>query len=178
MQETQWLLSVLAPRPHYAVTAGTRLLREAVPTNNQKARIGRASEALLAKAIDRDWTVAFESNQTKTTRETHSEERVERGTIKAAIMDLRSLLQWDAVISDEPPERPENASPSNADPEPPCVHVVGYSMGGFMAQAAFFAWPFAISSCTNLFAGGALRDLAPTGFAHPEEWQAVLHALR
>jgi hypothetical protein len=51
-------------------------------------------------------------------------------------------------------------------------------MGGFMAQAAFFAWPFAISSCTNLFAGGALRDLAPTAFAHPEEWQAVLHSLR
>jgi hypothetical protein len=29
-----------------------------------------------------------------------------------------------------------------------------------------------------LFAGGALRNLAPTAFAHPEEWQSVLHGLR
>jgi hypothetical protein len=64
------------------------------------------------------------------------------------------------------------------EPERPCIHVVGYSIGGFMAQAVFFAWPFAVSSCTNMFAGGALRDLAPTAFAHPEEWQAVLHGMR
>ena len=177
MQETQWLLSVLAPRPHYAVTAGTRLLLEAVPNFGEKGPIGRACDNLLAKAVAKDWEAAFESNRKKASK-THSEERVDPATIGAAIVDLRHLLKWKSVVSDEPPAKPQNASPGRAKPEAPCVHVVGYSMGGFMAQAAFFAWPFAISSCTNLFAGGALRDLAPTGFAHPEEWQAVLHALR
>jgi hypothetical protein len=175
MQETQWLLSALSPRPHYAVTAGTRLLSEAVPRSGGKTPIGRAREDLLAEAVAKDWNAAFEISQ-KARRKTHSEEPVGLDTIQAAIVDLRKLLKWSPVISDKPPARPQNASKAKA--EAPCIHVVGYSMGGFMAQAAFFAWPFAISSCTNLFAGGALRDLAPTGFAHPEEWQAVLHALR
>src|ERR1044072_7180447 len=37
---------------------------------------------------------------------------------------------------------------------------------------------FLIASCSTLLAGGPLRDLAPPAFAHPEEWQTVLHSLR
>ena len=52
------------------------------------------------------------------------------------------------------------------------------SLGGFVAQSVFMAWPFAVSSCTTICAGGSLRELAPTAFAHPEEWQTLLHSLR
>jgi pimeloyl-ACP methyl ester carboxylesterase len=58
------------------------------------------------------------------------------------------------------------------------VHVVGYSLGGFLAQSVFFAWPQVVSSCTTICSGGAISALAPTAFAQPEEWQSVLHALR
>ncbi len=58
------------------------------------------------------------------------------------------------------------------------AHVVGYSLGGFLAQSIFFAWPQAVSSCTTICSGGAIKSLSPTAFAHPEEWQSVLHSLR
>jgi hypothetical protein len=58
------------------------------------------------------------------------------------------------------------------------VHVVGYSLGGFLAQSVFFAWPNIVSSCSTICSGGAIRALSPTAFAHSEEWQAVLHTLR
>jgi hypothetical protein len=58
------------------------------------------------------------------------------------------------------------------------THVVGYSLGGFLAQSVFFAWPQHISSCTTICSGGAISAISPTAFAHSEEWQAVLHSLR
>jgi pimeloyl-ACP methyl ester carboxylesterase len=91
--------------------------------------------------------------------------------IETTIDVLRQeLLRWRPVTADRIPEAAED--------EPPAVHVVGYSLGGFVAQSAFFAWPYAISGCITLFGGGELRKLAPTAFAEPEEWQSVLHALR
>lgn len=63
-------------------------------------------------------------------------------------------------------------------PESLRIHVVGYSLGGFVAQSVFFAWPQVVSSCTTICSGGAISALAPTAFAQPEEWQSVLHALR
>jgi pimeloyl-ACP methyl ester carboxylesterase len=63
-------------------------------------------------------------------------------------------------------------------PETVPVHVVGYSLGGYLAQSVFFAWPQVVSSCTTICSGGAISALSPTAFADPEEWQAVLHALR
>lgn len=58
------------------------------------------------------------------------------------------------------------------------LHVVGYSLGGFLAQSVFFAWPNLVSSCSTICSGGAIRALSPTAFADPEEWQSVLHSLR
>jgi hypothetical protein len=58
------------------------------------------------------------------------------------------------------------------------IHVIGYSLGGFLAQSVFFAWPNMVSSCATICSGGAIRALSPTAFAHSEEWQAVLHTLR
>jgi pimeloyl-ACP methyl ester carboxylesterase len=168
--ETQWLLSTLVPRSQYPVSAGTLLLREASPrAGKQPRRTGRADDKKLAEAMAESWKQAFESN-VRGKASGYSEEHVTEPTVLAVINELRELLGWKPVLTTGPPRVLE--------PESPCIHVVGYSMGGFMAQAIFFAWPFAISSCTNMFAGGALRDLAPTAFAHPEEWQAVLHGLR
>ncbi len=186
MQETQWLLSALMPRPHYAVAAGTRLLAEAEQPDRGK---GRGAHGVLARAIAEDWQEVVKANvkaeelyeelaqaqgEPDEHPSTQSKQDVSEKKINDMVAELRELLGWKGK-SDADERR---AAPKQAAPEPPSVHVVGYSMGGFMAQAAFFAWPFAISSCTNLFAGGALRDLAPTAFAHPEEWQAVLHGLR
>jgi len=75
----------------------------------------------------------------------------------------------------EYPDLDGNLKRSDEEPE---IHVIGYSLGGFAAQSVFMSWPFVINSCSTLLAGGALRDLAPTAFAHPEEWQTVLHSLR
>jgi pimeloyl-ACP methyl ester carboxylesterase len=58
------------------------------------------------------------------------------------------------------------------------VHVIGYSLGGFLAQSVFFAWPNMVTSCATICSGGAIRALSPTAFAHAEEWQSVLHSLR
>jgi pimeloyl-ACP methyl ester carboxylesterase len=63
-------------------------------------------------------------------------------------------------------------------PDSTPVHVVGYSLGGFLAQSVFLAWPNMVSSCATICSGGAIRALSPTAFAHSEEWQAVLHTLR
>jgi hypothetical protein len=179
MQETQWLLSVLVPRPSYAVVAGTRLLAEARP-KRRGTLPGRARNKNLAAAITEEWRTAFDSTEEadreKRLDSTHSKQPVTEPRIAMIVDELRGLLGWKPTVTRLPPGAAGGRSGARA--EPPSVHVVGYSMGGFMAQAAFFAWPFAIASCTNLFAGGALRDLAPTAFAHPEEWQAVLHGLR
>lgn len=69
------------------------------------------------------------------------------------------------------PKTPSRTSPLK-------VHVVGYSLGGFVAQSVFFAWPQIVSSCTTICSGGAISALSPTAFADPEEWQSVLHSLR
>jgi len=179
MLETQWLLSVLVPRPHYAVMAGTRLLGEVRGRRTRPS--GRADVDDLAKEMESEWDAAFESAEEAERKGLnptliHHKVRPTRAELRASIADLRRLLGWQPNMASRPPRASRHGAPSEA--EAPTVHVVGYSMGGFMAQAAFFAWPFAISSCTNMFAGGALRDLAPTAFANPEEWQAVLHGMR
>lgn len=192
MLETQWLLSALVPRSRYPVSTGTLLLGEAKPDRSGARKTGRLDDAKLASAMAKAWSRAFDSNKILDEPDKpnggvadsaggHSQEPVTQPMMKEVIEELRNLLQWDPVLSAVPPKAQPASGRANdpvPEPEPPCIHAVGYSMGGFVAQAAFFAWPFAISSCTNMFAGGALRDLAPTAFAHPEEWQAVLHGMR
>jgi alpha/beta hydrolase family protein len=174
MVETQWLLSVLVPRPFYAVSGGTRLPGAARPQGRRP--VGRSSARQLAKRIGKEWRAVFERSSRIRAKGSFSEITIRDSELKLVIDELRNLLGWTPVLSKAPSPPPDD--PAGQTDEPPSVHVVGYSMGGFMAQAVFFSWPYAVSSCTNLFAGGALRDLAPTAFAHPEEWQAVLHGLR
>lgn len=180
MLETQWLLSVLVPRAYYDVMGGTQLLAEV--KRSRGGPRGRANTDDLAQAMFDEWDAAFRAAEAAARRGTtgqivHHPVPPTLDELRASIADLRGLLRWEPITSAARPRAGKRRGVP-VEPELPTVNVVGYSMGGFMAQAAFFAWPFAISSCTNMFAGGALRDLAPTAFAHPEEWQAVLHGMR
>jgi len=92
--------------------------------------------------------------------------RIGKNTSGEQIDDTKNLLR--AVLRRDAERAPKSLR----------VHVVGYSLGGFLAQSVFFAWPQVVSSCTTICSGGALSALSPTAFADPEEWQSVLHALR
>ncbi|MDX6601173.1 MAG: hypothetical protein QOF13_375 [Solirubrobacterales bacterium] len=168
MLETQWLLSVLVPRSNYEVDTGCELLLY----GRQRSRSNAAALAteIMTQANRTLKTSKQRSDKTGQSDTGYSRQLLHHKDVLDCVSTLRQLLGWSPADSAKPPT-----------PEPidrPAIHAVGYSMGGFIAQSVFFAWPFAVSSCSNLFAGGALRDLAPTAFAHTEEWQSVLHGLR
>ena len=93
-----------------------------------------------------------------------------RASFEDSISTLRAALDLES--------RPTRGGQFSEKFTEPSFHVLGYSLGGFTAQSVFMSWPFLVASCSTLLAGGPLRDLAPTAFAHPEEWQTVLHSLR
>lgn len=163
MLETRWLLSMLAPRNSYGVITGGKLVDCEKWNDNSE----------LAKVIFSEWNAMDEASpeDSRRARKEGEEADVSKAAIERTIDVLRDrLLNWRATEAGQLPQ--ENAA------EPPAVHMVGYSLGGFLAQSAFFAWPYAISDSVTLFGGGELRKLSPTAFAQPEEWQSVLHSLR
>jgi hypothetical protein len=168
MVETRWLLSMLVPRSTYQVITGGTLV--------ERPRIDDSQD--LAEKILKEWeemdgaSKAMDQSMPQHARRPKAEPHdIHDAAIKTTIDVLRGdLLRWRPVMSSQIPQAAED--------EPPAIHVVGYSLGSFVAQSAFFAWPYAISGCITLFGGGELRKLAPTAFAEPEEWQSVLHALR
>ncbi len=162
MLETRWLLSILVPRVSYSVITGGKLVQCESRADNQE----------LAQAIFDEWNLMDEASP-EDRRRARKEGRqdVSVPAIKATIDLLRQqLLLWNPSADDR--------IPASSLPEQPAVHMVGYSLGSFLAQSAFFAWPYAISGNVTLFGGGELRRLSPTAFAQPEEWQSVLHSLR
>ncbi len=166
MVETQWLLSVLVPRGSYEVSTGCDLL---LPKKDP----GRVCPSALAEEIARQGNEILKASNRlakKGGSGQYSKEELDKKEVRDSIVALRELVRWSPLPADDHPE------PGEIDR--PAIHAVGYSMGGFFAQSIFCTWPFAVASCSSLFAGGALRDLAPTGFAHPQEWQSVLHGLR
>jgi len=160
MLETQWLLSAIAPRNDYRVATGCDLLL-------YKTEPGRGSSEAVAREITVQANRALAASSEVGN---HNEEELKEHDVRRCVETLRELLGWIPTDKD--------CLPTPAVIDQPSVHVVGYSIGGFIAQAVFCTWPFVVASCSNLFAGGALHDLAPTAFAHPEEWQSVLHGLR
>lgn len=164
MLESQWFLSIIAPLPFYGVIPGVELL---APSGAQATGDRSETETLL-KAILESWRMAYDYN----------DEQIEKGdaitqeSVRDVIEGLRSLVGWRKPTERQPETIP---SPENLRPS---VHVVGYSIGGYVAQSVFFAWPYAVASCSPMFAGGALREISPTAFAHREEWQTVMHSLR
>jgi pimeloyl-ACP methyl ester carboxylesterase len=163
MVETQWFLSAIAPRDRYATLSGARVLGTRVGDPDHS----RSRSELLAEEVLEDWKRIHEASA-------HpdfpgpSEPTAE--ALAACFETLRHCLGWVLHDVDDPP--------NIAVIERPTVHVVGYSLGGFVAQSVFMTWPYLIASCITVCSGGALRELAPTAFAHPEEWQTLTHSLR
>ncbi len=171
MIETQWLLSVIARRSSYRCISGFNLLAE-----HEDPEHSRLEDDLLGRAMSTAWLSLYRVSERETedfheeqSNATSLKEPLEDAPFIASITALRGLLQLDARLGGEfdPGQREE-----------PTVHAIGYSLGGFTAQSVFMAWPFLVASCSTVLSGGALRELAPTAFADPEEWQTVLHSLR
>ena len=157
--EMQWLLSALVPVSYYPVTPGIPLLAEDMEPSG-----GRSKTEILSNIIYRDWKAIFKSQR-------RGKEILEADVCQA-ITVLRKLIGWKASTSklvDRNPKLPL---------DPPQIHVIGYSLGGYLAQSVFFTWPFAIGSCTTLCSGGALNSLRPEKFIHEEEWRAITHGLK
>jgi len=162
MLETQWLLSAIVPIRKYYCTSGAPLLAQ-----NDQLRRSRLDEQFLSKSITNVWCDLYRASH-----EDDPKKNQFLPGVRSAVHELRSVLGWSRA-----PAFSTKLDRSLAVPEP-AINLLGYSLGGYAAQSVFMTWPFAIESCTTLLAGGALRLLAPTAFAHPEEWQTVLHSLR
>jgi len=159
MVEMQWLISVLVPVSYYPVAPGISLLSEST-----EPRGGRCDAETLAQAIHEEWKALYGQHEPRG-------EEVDEGEIMRSIMVIRDLIGWEPCekrlvdFGDEPLPYPQ-------------LHVIGYSLGGYLAQCVFFTWPFAIGSCTTLCSGGALSELTPERIIHAEEWRAITHALK
>jgi hypothetical protein len=170
MIETQWVLSVIVRRSNYHCISGLNLLKQ-----DDDPSESRLEDGLLATAIRDSWNALYRASSAAVPT-AHSREKNAAGlrekppadTFDLAISSLRSALRLTDRLGGE--HRPEDREPD--------VHVIGYSLGGFTAQSVFMSWPFLVASCSTLLSGGALKELAPTAFADPEEWQTVLHSLR
>lgn len=157
MIETQWLLSVLARRPSYKCPSGANLLAEAETVEGS-----RLVDEKLAEELEAAWGSLHKASKS-------GGSFPDGTTFKSAVTSLRRVLNLSGKFS---------CLDGSPDDDEPDVHVLGYSLGASTAEAVFMSWPFLIASCTTLQGGGPLRELALTAFAHPEEWQTVLHSLR
>ncbi|HWN73655.1 MAG TPA: hypothetical protein VNN15_07610 [Solirubrobacterales bacterium] len=155
MMETRWLLSIVNPSPPESWLVGG----EPLPQKNLSCSLLEDWNALRNASVEalRDGT---KTPDAEISDEALVGQTVELKDAESAVKILRDLLSR----KDDSPQLP--------------IHVVGYSLGGFVAQCVFFAWPNMITSCATICSGGAIRALSPTAFAHSEEWQSVLHSLR
>lgn len=178
MIETQWLLSAIVRRSSYRSPSGADLLGESAETATS-----RLNPEVLADVMFDAWmalhrasaeTFAAEGRGHQPKRPLVARPIADREMVLQAITTLRDVLNLER---DYPPCTGDLTT-SDEQSDEPTIHVLGYSLGGFAAQSVFMSWPFLVSSCATVLAGGALRELAPTAFADPEEWQTVLHSLR
>ena len=176
MTETQWFLSALVRRSRFPCLAGADLLAQ-----KDEPAGSRLYDDKLAEAIVREFRRMNKASEVAWKRVVKSQPRARPITdapsrhdllriVEASIHSLRDLLNLDAY--------PKLGSTFKPQDEEPSIHVIGYSLGGFAAHSIFMSWPSVISSCSTVLSGGALRELSPTAFANPEEWQTVLHSLR
>jgi pimeloyl-ACP methyl ester carboxylesterase len=163
MTETQWLLSVLT-------SPGSSLPQTGAPLLEDERRRGLSTEE-LANRLGKSWGALLAESKKSLSRARSRQnvaELPDHRPSEDALLDVVRKLRGVMGLPDE----------GSNDEEVPPIHVIGYSLGGFAAQSVFMTWPSIISSCATLLSGGALRALTPTGFAHREEWQTVLHSLR
>ena len=169
MIETRWLLSAIARYSYYHCVSGSGLLGQSRRIDGSRLQPGQLAEDML-----KEWKELRAASAAMIERRGDDSPEMpaipETGTFEKAIEALQGALRLDRY-----PERDGSSFKRRNEPE---LHTVGYSLGGFMAQSVFMSWAFMVSSCSTLLSGGALRELAPTAFADPEEWQTVLHSLR
>jgi hypothetical protein len=173
--ETQWLLSMIAPRTRYSSLSGALLI--APLGDGAEVSDSRQSTATLASEIRREYnrllghqTGNFGLPIDQAPPALATEEPLSTA-VDESIASIRISVGWI-------PQSSADSVPQKSVVDRPAVHVVGYSLGGFVAQSVFMTWPFLVASCTTICSGGALRDLAPIEFSHPEEWQTLVHSLR
>lgn len=166
MVETQWLLSSIVPFEDIPLKTGLDLL----------ARGKRKNPFDVATAITEAW-----NNLNKTDTDALVKAGVppnvppptlDIGILTNQIARLRKEVYW--KLADENWHQTNNTT--EALYRPLSINAVGYSMGGFVAQATMFTWPQLVASCTMLASGGSLSDVqAP--FVHEQEWLYVLDRL-
>lgn len=172
MIETRWLISTIVPIRNYQAIVGYDLNEVG---KLKEAGTGRSNANTLAAGIYKEWQDIYEAESTKPSDDDKKNNKRDLGEpvtekdILESIESIRKIIEWE--------ETPGNLT-KGPKKHVPHIHVLGYSLGGFLAQCIYFSWPFAISTCTTICSGGWLRDLAPTKFSHPEEWQQVLYGLR
>ncbi|HEX5609817.1 MAG TPA: hypothetical protein VFX45_06975 [Solirubrobacterales bacterium] len=170
MIETRWFLSAIARYSNYHCISGSGLLCEGDQISKSRLQPGKLAEEMRAQweqlnEASRE-AISAQGDESPKLRESPPSETA----FRQAIVSLRDALRLDRY-----PPMDGSSFRRRAEPE---LHVLGYSLGGFTAQSVFMSWPFLVSSCSTLLSGGAMRELAPTAFADPEEWQTVLHSLR
>lgn len=181
MIETRWLLSALARRSSYRCASGANLIAE-----HDVIDESRLNPHVLARVMTAEWNrLRAASSETaegelkegepgdgQPMRADVGEQFDNEAPILDTIRTVRNVLELDLH------DAMDGELEAGEERDEPDMHVLGYSLGGFAAQSVFMAWPYRIASCSTVLAGGALKELAPTGFADPEEWQTVLHSLR
>lgn len=169
--EAQWLLSILVPVSHYPVVPGSVLLG-----SSRDPGAGRCDSKALSQEIFASWSRIWESSARLLNPETPELKprgaMVRESDVLQTVTALRDLIGW------EPLDKPLSDYPPGERLPAPRIHVIGYSLGGYLAQSVFFTWPFAIGSCTTICSGGALQEIKPVKFAHEEEWRAVTNGLK
>jgi hypothetical protein len=181
MLETQWFLSVIVRRSSYRVASSANLLGE-----SDDVAESRLSPDYLADQMQKVWrrlyeaslfTAAHEPPDNQPYRPEFSPPIDDTTFFLDDIQSIRDTLKLGDFPTGNGELLHDEDLPDQGLAEPN-IHTLGYSLGGFTAQSVFMSWPFLVSSCATVLAGGALRELAPTVFADPEEWQTVLHSLR
>lgn len=169
MIETRWLLSTIVRYSSYHCASGSGLLGECTSVEDS-----RLDSGFLAELLAGEWTSIRNASSGAVRRQGVSSPSMPGKpplpAFEQAIESLRGALGLERL-----PKRDGSVFDPEAEPK---IHAIGYSLGGFAAQSVFMSWAFLVSSCSTLLAGGAMRELAPTAFADPEEWQTVLHSLR
>jgi hypothetical protein len=170
MIETRWLLSSIVRYSTYRCVSGSGLLGESEDISRSRLDSGS-----LAGSIAGEWSDLYDASKRAIEEQKSESPRMPDAAppdkaFQQAVDSLRNALRLDLYEASD-------GSSYKKDTEPE-LHTIGYSLGGFTAQSIFMSWPFLVSSCSTLLSGGALRELSPTAFADPQEWQTVLHSLR
>lgn len=170
MIETRWLLSALVRYSYYHCVSGSGLLGQSKDPETSRLKPG-----LLAETMAEEWKCLHEASKAAIEEQGDGSPAMRDdpppdAAFTQAIVSLQKALRLGRYRG-----RDGSSFARRSEPE---LHVIGYSLGGFTAQSVFMSWPFLVSSCSTLLSGGAMRELAPTAFADPEEWQTVLHSLR